>query len=210
MDDLRPPGAMPPILPHLEDLPQVITREALSTIQELDQRLQHLAEEEATVLANAAERAAQLEAEARARGYAEGQQEWLQKTIALKERARALSAEVERDLVATALALASRMIRSELQVEADHIHPLVEACLEEVAERSRVVVRVHPEDAATFLADAGRYEDRLRDGVLHFVPDARLLRGDCVIDTERGRVDGRLEARLEMLLRAIAPPTVEE
>jgi flagellar biosynthesis/type III secretory pathway protein FliH len=66
------------------------------------------------------------------------------------------------------------------------------------------VVRVHADDARA-LRSGGPGADVVSaaGGTLVLREDASLARGDCVVETELGTVDGRLAARLELLRRAL-------
>jgi flagellar biosynthesis/type III secretory pathway protein FliH len=64
--------------------------------------------------------------------------------------------------------------------------------LERVRRASRVRVRVHPSDAA-----------QLIELEAEVVEDPSITRGGCVVESELGEVDARLEVRLDALARAI-------
>ena len=68
----------------------------------------------------------------------------------------------------------------------------------------QVTLRVHPEDGALLeaaLADL-RATAELR-GSLHIEPDAALERGDCIVISDAGVLDARIETQLLALQRAL-------
>jgi flagellar assembly protein FliH len=66
-----------------------------------------------------------------------------------------------------------------------------------------VAVRVAPEDAELLRSAAGKDAlDGLAAARVEWVADPSLQRGDCVVDTDFGQVDGRLTTRLAELRRA--------
>ncbi len=116
----------------------------------------------------------------------------------LAEPLRLLDAEVERSLLALAVAIGSQLARRTLRNEPAQIIAIVRECLKQLPLASREVrVRLHPEDAAVVRAQlapvAGEHAWSLID-------DATLTRGGCLIESEHSQLDARFEARLQALV----------
>lgn len=157
--------------------------------------------------------AAQAEAEAlrstaAARGEAEGRQAAVA-ILAAAEAARArLQGDAEADIARLALQIARKVVVGELSQSDAAIGRIVAQALQSARLGRAVVVRIHPDDAQglqerfpVLLAAAGRSEG------LVLRPDPSLGRGDCVVDSELGTIDARLDTQLEAIERALVGAT---
>jgi flagellar assembly protein FliH len=95
------------------------------------------------------------------------------------------------------------LLDAELRLAPEHVRAVVERELTRLQPARRVVLRVHPDDLA--LLDppetlGARHELR---APLSFEADATLSRGGCVIDTDLGQIDARLETRLSLALALV-------
>lgn len=168
---------------------------------------------EATALIEAARgQAAQIVAEAEAaleaerqRGYAEGmeqarvdQSEQMVETVG---RTVNYLANVETEMVSVVLDSVRKIIDSYQDVE--RVHLVVKSALSVVRKQKQVTLRLHPEQAegvrtrvdALLLAFPSI-------SYLDIVPDARLDKGACILDTEIGTVEASIEGQLMALSRA--------
>ena len=103
-----------------------------------------------------------------------------------------LRAESEEELVRLALAVAKKIVHREIQVDQTIIHTLVRVALERVSGKSAVVIRLSPPDYEYMISahsDMARAEGR----EIGFEIDNTLTRGDCVIQTDAGDIDARVE-----------------
>jgi flagellar biosynthesis/type III secretory pathway protein FliH len=123
--------------------------------------------------------------------------------LAASERDRLL-ADAERELASLALAIARKVLGSELAAREAAVADLAARALAEVRERREVVLRVNPGDAPAIGAAEGRLGAILARARLAIREDAAVPRGGVVVDTEAGRLDGGIEAQLEHLGRALA------
>jgi len=166
-------------------------------------------------LAQLEQECARREAQARERGFAEGQQAArkqfeaeLQRVLeqvarSVKELAqerRRLHREAERDLVRLAVAIARKILRREIQLDAQVITGIAKAVLEKLELRDLLVVRAHPQDApilAEYLKGLGAPER------VQIVADRSLERGSVVAETTRGTLDGSVETQLSEIERGL-------
>jgi flagellar biosynthesis/type III secretory pathway protein FliH len=91
----------------------------------------------------------------------------------------------------------------ELLGQATSIGALVDAELERMRRAETIEVHVHPEDAAALESETALTARLGLSGVLTYVADENISRGGCVVHTNRGHVDARIETRLERLCAAI-------
>lgn len=156
---------------------------------------------------------AQLVAEARAQGIAEGEQRAraaLEELLA-QERSRisdTLSAfqqqkadyysKVEIEMVHFALGIAAKILHREAQVDRMVVAGLVKVMLDKLQKGSRVVVRVRPEEV-------GSWRHYFHDNPdLQIIDDASLEPRDCVLETELGTTEMGLDAQLKEVEKGFA------
>jgi flagellar assembly protein FliH len=116
---------------------------------------------------------------------------------AILELGRAKSAiykEVEREVVRLSVEIAKKIVHREIQVDQEIIQTLVRVALGHVAERSPATIRIHPLDYA-YLTERhpGWVEDSGSGRQIAMVADKTVERGGCLIQTECGDVDARIE-----------------
>jgi flagellar assembly protein FliH len=102
--------------------------------------------------------------------------------------------QAERDVVKLALEVAKKIVHREVQVDKEIIQTLVKVALSHVAEKSAVTVHLHPVDCNYILehkSELSQGEGHAREIVL--LADKSIERGGCLIQTECGDVDARIE-----------------
>ena len=156
---------------------------------------------------------ARLLANARAEGVREGEQRaktGLEDALAqerkritdvvsafLQEQAEYYS-KVEVELVHFALAIAARILHREAEVDRMVVAGLVKVMIDKLQQQSRVIVRVRPEEAAS-------WRHYFRDNTsLQIVEDSSLEAKDCVLETELGTTEMGLDAQLKEVEKGFA------
>jgi flagellar biosynthesis/type III secretory pathway protein FliH len=150
--------------------------------------------------------------EVRAEAAREGRREALAgAAAALVEAAAArdgLLASAEREVAALGVEVARRLLRGALAVDPGAAVALAAGVVEAARAHRQVAVRVHPADAASLRAGAEQLRPlAARARALEIREDPALTPGDVVVETEAGRIDGRLETRLGLLARALEDGT---
>jgi len=162
--------------------------------------------------ASAAERAEVEPMEAGAPAAAAACQRELERQRALVQRVISqLAAERDRLLEQTrsqlldiAMAVGKRIVRAELKVNQGVIERVLDEVLDSLRNCEVVRIRVHPSEAR--LAQAAiRAKDSVLGGLqqVELVRDAGISPGGCVVDTDVGTIDARLEAQLAALEEAV-------
>jgi flagellar assembly protein FliH len=163
-----------------------------------------------TIMRNEIERARQEGQEAgnqEGRRAARGELEEETHTLLARERERLIDAVkefssareqyftgVEQEVVRLALGIAERVLHREAQIDPILLAGVVRVALEKMADRSGVVLRVsQPDvDAWKLLFHAAEHSERPQ-----VIGDARLQRGDCVLETKMGTVELGVSVQLE-------------
>ena len=156
--------------------------------------------------------AAGLDRAAFERGYREGEQaamaaaeqRLLPSRERLEESIRQLSKlrqylyqHAEQELVKLAFAIAAKIVRREIRLDRDIVSTLVRISLEKVSQASTARVRLNPEDYR-YLAAAQAEDDSHGFGAgVVLVEDVSVELGGCVVETDAGDVDARIEVQLQ-------------
>jgi flagellar assembly protein FliH len=92
-----------------------------------------------------------------------------------------------------ALAIAARVLHREVKLDPLLLRGVVKVALEKILEESGTVLRVPMEDLAAW-QELMEGEDA---ATVEVSGDARLARGECVLETRVGKVELGVEAQLE-------------
>jgi flagellar assembly protein FliH len=105
-----------------------------------------------------------------------------------------LYAQVEREVVKLAVEVAKKIIHREINADPDVIQTLVRVSLSHVAEKSAVTVHLNPADYSYLLERRAEFsQSEEREIVL--LADKSIERGGCLIQTECGDIDARIEEK---------------
>lgn len=154
-----------------------------------------------------------LERQARDEGYAAGRAEGLadakdeRRAIVarleslLQSAARplaSLDATTEQELARLAVVIARRVLAHELATAPELIVQAVQQAVRALpAATGELRVRVHPDDLALLR------EHAVVEAHWQLLPDPALARGDCLLESERSRLDARVDTRLAAVVDAV-------
>lgn len=120
----------------------------------------------------------------------------------LRLQAERLAEQARSDALEIGFHVARRVLETELSTSPDALFALIRSALKRAGESRRISVRLHPEDAKLVLAAISSDGLGTSAAAVEVAPDSSLDRGDCMVDTDFGKVDGRLRTRMEELHRA--------
>lgn len=168
------------------------------------------------ILLSAREVAQQIEQEAYREGRAKGQQEAIDELqrrfepldALLREACREVTAarqavitNAEEELIDLAIAVAERVLRSEVGARREAAVPIIRAALEAVGSRVVMAIRVNPGDVELLTEHRGELLGALESARL--ISDPAIASGGCVVEVEGGLVDARLESQLQEAARLL-------
>jgi flagellar assembly protein FliH len=109
-----------------------------------------------------------------------------------------LDAEVERELLSLAMALARQIVRRELKADPTQIIGIIREAIAALPVAAREVrVHLHPEDALVVKQHLAPTEN---ERAWQIIEDPVMARGGCRISSATSRIDARLETRLGSIL----------
>ncbi|GEJ56994.1 FliH/SctL family protein [Anaeromyxobacter diazotrophicus] len=122
----------------------------------------------------------------------------------LRAQADRLAEQARADAIEIGFQVARKILELEVRQSPEALFALVRSAVRRAGESRRIAVRLAPDDAALLQSEAGRAAlDGVTAARVEFLADAALERGDCVVDTDFGQVDGRLSTRLAEVRRAV-------
>jgi flagellar assembly protein FliH len=105
-----------------------------------------------------------------------------------------LYTQVEREVVKLAVEVAKKIVHREIQADREIIETLVHVALSHVAEKSAVTVHLSPVDYNYLLEHRAELcQSEGRD--ISLLADQSIERGGCLIKTECGDIDARIEEK---------------
>lgn len=201
---LRRESELAQIVRPLLDNARVLRGPTVRELRDLEREIQAASSRARLMVQEAQERVDEIEEEARQRGEKEGFKEWIHEIARAKLEYTRLQEQAEQDMVKLAFHIAQRLIGHAIEVQPEVVRDMVGQALVMARGRSQIVVRVHPRDHQQLQAVRDEYARQL-DGVsVYFEADPALERGGCIIETESGRIDARLEIQLEVLREALS------
>lgn len=114
----------------------------------------------------------------------------------------ALYRSAEREVVKLALETARKIVRREVRADPEIVETLVSVALGRVAVKSSVTVHLNPADQEFLARRRAAPPDGKTVEEVVLVPDASIERGGCLIRTECGDVDARLEEQFREVERS--------
>jgi flagellar assembly protein FliH len=170
-------------------------------------------------LIRATMRATEIEKDAFEKGFAEGRAAALQAAQAvvdsmlgkyaasldqLNKLRREIFASSEQEVIRLALAIARKVIKREIAIDDELILTLVKVALNRIAVQTLITIRVNPKDYdfiqrhQAALPGAGPLNETMK-----LVEDPLIDRGGCLIETESGTIDARIEEQLREIEKGL-------
>jgi flagellar assembly protein FliH len=110
----------------------------------------------------------------------------------------------EKAAVTLSAAIAERIVRHELARQPALGRSVIREALELAAGQPHVELHLHPDDLALFQQCGEEVTGTFAPaGKATFVPDASVSRGGCLIETQHGVIDARLETQLARITQEL-------
>jgi len=159
------------------------------------------------VLARAELEAEQLRVHAYEEGLAQGRAAAAAELLDLARTRSALIATTERTAARAALLVAAELLGHSLQLEPEQILHLPAPHLARVRRAQHIALRVHPADAQWLQQHDTLWrawcESQELTAQLSVHADASIERGGCVVESNLGEIDARVETRLQLMAAAL-------
>ena len=116
-----------------------------------------------------------------------------------------------KDLLRFSIAIAEKIVGAIPQCEPERVQTQVEQALSLLIDRSRLRIRVHPEDCSLVEENLPSLLSLLgNDGDVVVEADAAIERGGCIVGNPDGEIDARLETQLTRIVHGLLPELMED
>lgn len=167
-------------------------------------RILREAEEKAEEIRQTAENDAEnLKNEAYREGEETALNEFQQNLLESREIRERVWRETEKDLLRLSVRLAEKIIGREIKKDNKAIVDIVSTALQNARQQEGLTVRINPTDLPTVEKEKEKFSSGGRIKFVDFVADPRVSKGGCLIESEVGTIDARLETQLRVLERAL-------
>lgn len=157
----------------------------------------------AQIIADAHRQADELRETAYREGREQAVAEFTETIAAALERRETAVREVEQDVLKLSVKLAEKIIGREIKTDKKTVADIVATALRNVRHREQLIIRVNPADFPQLEEIKSTFSHTGRAEYLDFEPDPKIASGGCLIESEVGTVDARLETQLKILERAL-------
>jgi type III secretion protein L len=181
---------------------KVVKNQVVSARREAARILEEAEEFAAEIRREAATEAENLKAEAVREGTENALTEFERNLIETREIREKVWRETEKDLLRLAIRLAERIVGREIEKDDKTIVEIISTALQNARQQEKLTVRVNPKDLPT-IEKATEKISSGRIQFIDFVADPRVASSGCLIESEVGTIDARLETQLRVLERAL-------
>lgn len=159
---------------------------------------------------NAEAEAAEIRRNAYESGREESIQELLEDILAAKEQRSEALHEVEKDVLKLSVKVAEKIIGREIQTDEATRADIVLTALRQARQQEMLTVRVNANDLPLVEKMRDRIDAFGRARYLDFVADPAVGEGGCLIESQSGTIDARLETQLRVFENAFLAQTASE
>jgi type III secretion protein L len=185
--------------------PKVLKREVYEASLDAKDLVTQAQERARQILEQAERECDAIRNQAKEEGRQLGLVEWNQVLAMTRERADSLSKSWEENMVRLSVRVAEKIIGEQLKLHPETIADIVSEALKGARPARRLAIQVNEEDAPYVRAHVDRLKESSGLGSeIEIVPSTNVRRGGCVIDSELGVVDARLETQLKCLEDVLA------
>jgi len=184
--------------------PVVIKRSVQMASQEANEIIAQAQDEAQRIIKEARQTAQSIFESAREGGYQSGAAQWYDTLADAWESRDCYMAGNETALLKLAVRIAEKLVGQELRIAPDAVTGMVREALRSVRRAERLVIQAHPADAVIL----NEHISALRNPAgmareIEIAPNASLARGDCIVESDIGIIDARLDTQLKNLERVL-------
>lgn len=168
------------------------------------------------IVAKAKSDSEEMERLSREKGFNDGYEEGLQKGLEsgqnelgavveslksaiqeMRELKEDLHDKVKDELVDLIIDTTGKIVASEIETNRNVVVNTVKNALEKVRDKDRIIVRLNPEDIESIKVHKQELLNQI-DGINHLevTEDPKISRGSCLVESDSGKIDARVETKL--------------
>lgn len=182
---------------------KVLKNQIISAQDEAAQILEEAENFAAEIRREAETDAENLRAEAYRSGTDQAVTEFEQTLFEVREIRERVWRETEQDLLRLAIRLTEKILGREIKSDKTAVVDIVATALQNARQQEKLTVRVNPSDLPVIEREMENLSRTGRSQFMDFIADPRVSEGGCLIESEVGTIDARLETQLRVLERAL-------
>lgn len=133
-------------------------------------------------------------------GYEDGLKNWNRILAGAWQARENLKTEWEQSLLHLAVRVAEKIIGEQLRLQPDAIVSIVREALKSVGQERQLTLLIHPDHRETVQANLDRLQALVGPSrQIHLVANPDIAPGGCVVESELGVIDAKLETQLKCL-----------
>lgn len=175
--------------------------DASQVARDLVQKAEQQASE---IVAKAMQERDRISAEAKEQGYHEGLASATEWVIKAKEAYQRTMESGKGDLKLLAVKIAEKIIGQALEMDPELISEIVTQAIRTLRQQKNVTLRCNEDDYEVLKKhEKGFLEHLGQGGTITLVADPKIRRGGCLVESEIGIVDARLDVQLKTLQKVL-------
>ena len=183
---------------------KVLKREVFEATQDARDVVAVAEERARRIVAEAQQQRDQILEEARQQGQARGLAEWNTILARARQRADELAQSWEETMLRLSIKVAEKIIGEELHVRPEAVVSIVREALKGTRTGKRMTIQVNDADLLTVRSRMKELRESLGSASdIEVISSAAVSRGGCVVESELGIIDARLETQLKCLEDAL-------
>jgi type III secretion protein L len=187
-----------------KDRPNRLSADEFEAQKTADELLQRTKAQMRLLYAEAEQEMQRVKESARDQGRKDGLAEAAEVLIRATALRDKIIASAEKEIIELAIMAAERIIDQEISSSPEIINAIVLPLIKRARRAKKVTLRVHPQDAPTLEKTAGEIAAEVDFTVAFQIePDETITRGGCVVISDSGTFDARIEVQLESIARIL-------
>jgi len=179
---------------------QVIKGDVVDALGSADKIIQDAKQKARKIIEQAKAAEAKMLSGAHEEGYEKGLQELNDIILRFKQEYRAVLENSEKELLKLSLKVAERIIGEALTLEPSLLLDIIHNALQSIKYQKEIRIRIHPDKLNFLKENKMQLYARLGESKeIEIVGDSLVTCDGCIIDTEIGTIDARLETQLKVL-----------
>jgi len=108
----------------------------------------------------------------------------------------------EKEIVRLVISIAKKIVHREVKVDREIVISLIKSALARIGDQSAATIRLHMDDYNYVQSRRGEFLSG-ENGIVKLVDDRSITRGGCLIETDFGQIDARIEQQFKQIEKAL-------
>lgn len=192
---------------HLQAAPKVkvLPAEDVATLLDSSELLESVQKDAEDFKIQIVEECETLRNQAQQEGFEAGFKSWAEAVALLEQEINNVRTDLEKRVVPVALKVAKKIVGREIELSEKTVLDIVSNTLKSVAQHKKIMIYANKKDLAILEANRGHLKDLFESlESLSLRERADIESGGCVIETEGGIINARLENQWAAIEKAFA------